>query len=130
MRLKQAISALALLMVGCSQPLTPDEILAGAYELLSIDGQPVPFLLTTSPQVEILSRRLVLDEHGRFVDQIELRVEVDGAAQLLPTQKTGAYFADGTSVTLAYTSGRRVDSVLRDGIIELADNGLLFRLER
>lgn len=130
MRVLPALVAAALVAGGCGQLMGPGETVQGTYDLRSVAGSPIPFRMGEAPRVDVVSRRIVLDPYGRFEDETELLVEVDGVPTPLPTHRTGAYVVDGSSITLAYTSGRLARSRLRGDVLELNDRGVLFRLER
>jgi hypothetical protein len=108
------IGLLLLGIAGCKDAVAPSTIVAGTYQLSTVNGGPLPAV--TAPQNPIskveerlMSGTLILGAAGTFSITHQLHYVVNGAdvptANNVSSVITGTYTASGASATLTYSGG-------------------------
>jgi hypothetical protein len=91
-----AVTALVTVAPGCGgsrDKSTGPASATGTYALRSVDGDPVPSMLTQDPgySFEITSGSLTLDEDGSYAVSLDWRENVDGTLTSDTDEDFGAY---------------------------------------
>jgi hypothetical protein len=98
-----------VLLAGCGGDSgTPpmEATLAGTWNLATVNGTPLPFVLQQSnPKIEILSDKLVLSASGTFAQSIMARSTSAGTITMQPIEDGGTYEARGTSASFTFNDG-------------------------
>lgn len=117
-----------VLLAGCSDdPLGP-EALAGTYDLVAIDGDPLPYELFNSV---VTSGSLDLRADGTFRYTEHLRTEdvVTGEETSETESEAGTYHMDGSTLRFDFENDVEATGVVRDDELTV-DAGLLVLLFR
>ena len=83
-------------------PLADNSAVVGTWNLTTINGTALPYLVRESPKVEIVSDRFVLLADGTFTAQLAYRVTADGAALVQSKRDAGTYSFSGTVATFRF----------------------------
>jgi hypothetical protein len=111
-------------LVACSDSTSPTSI-AGTYNLTSINGSGLPFILQASgPKIEILSDQIVANAGGTFSESGNYRVTNGTAVTTQIITDAGTYTVSGTAVTFLFSSdGSTGTGTLSGNTFTIAGNG-------
>jgi hypothetical protein len=102
--------ALALLLASasCSSDSSTNptpESLAGTWNLSTVNGSSLPFLLqAANPKVELLDDQFIVSSAGTFTQTQNVRLTDASGVTNLPFTDSGTWTLNGTSVTFTFTS--------------------------
>ena len=104
--------ALALLIASassCSSDSSTSptvESLAGTWNLSTVNGTSLPFILqTTNPKVELLDDQIIASAAGTFTETGNARfTEMSGSVTHVPFTDSGTWTLNGTAVTFHFNS--------------------------
>jgi len=132
MRANIFLLALVLLWAaGCSPvsgtPVVPDYL--GTYNLVSIDGHPVPYAPVHQGQQapEIVSSSLTLNEDGTFTMTMSYTNPSGGT---ISNDFAGTYTQDGTDFMLKWEGAGQTKVTIEGGSLTLNNEGMLFSYEK
>ncbi len=120
---------------ACSDSTGPNpDALAGAYQLTSINGQPLPFLWLfedADNQVSFVSGIVTLNADLSFVDETEFSVTEDGQTRTDQLVASGAWSLEENIVTFSAEGGETY-TMTWNGSNRLTQNfqGLILVYER
>lgn len=82
------------------------ELLAGVYDLKTIDGQPLPFILEQEgdDMVEVIKGTVILQLTGTFSDITEFRITVGGEVSTASEEAAGTWTLSGSTVVFNPTT--------------------------
>ena len=108
MRKVLAVLAFAL-VAGCgddsSTGLTGNASFAGTYNLSTINGSPLPFVIqATGPKLEVISDQIVVNAGGTFTETTSVRITNGTAVTTSTDSDGGTYTLNGTAVTFRFNS--------------------------
>ncbi|HJU90205.1 MAG TPA: hypothetical protein VJ672_12470 [Gemmatimonadaceae bacterium] len=136
--MRKTILAAALALLACSDGSGPDprERFAGVWELVSVDGQPLPFQLAAGPPLRVELTSIELDFSSSTQPGVETRTFLStpsGGGN--PTTTTGttavSFEVDGDEVTIINTQSGLPDDVgTWDGDDELTVSRSVFGVYR
>ena len=100
------LAAAVLAACGGDSATGPGSV-TGAYELQTIDGDALPFVVAEigEDRLEITGGRLTLNADNSFSDRLDFRLIEDGETTTDSETVTGTYEVSGSSVTLEYQGG-------------------------
>ena len=135
MRLIALLLSLVLLACGDSPPpLEPPEDYAGTYEMIAINGAPLPFLLLEDDDgdtVEVISGAVVLRADQSFEDRAMLRFTEAGVA--LPDEAdviTGTFTVTGGRVRFTTSEGFTYEAVVAGDVMTQTFDGIILTYRR
>jgi hypothetical protein len=107
-----AVTTVVLAGCGSDSITTPtpldNSVVVGTWNLTTVNGSALPYVLREEPRVELLSDRFVLLADGTFTATIAFRI-VDGDADVVQSREdAGTYSFSGTVATFMFndqTSG-------------------------
>ena len=89
----------AALLVGCGDPLTPEEV-AGPYRLVTVNGENLPYILNTGPEgVAIEGAMISLNPNGQF--RLVVFITMGQGQQIAPIG-IGTYTLGRDTIRLAF----------------------------
>ena len=124
--------AVSLLAVGCGDddPVSPATVLAGTWNLVTVNGQPLPFTLPGTSEV-VTAESFTILATGRFTMVTTFRF-TEGAnvfSESIPDG--GTYVVNGPIVTFTYDSDGSTDVATMNGdTFILEDIGRAWRYRR
>ena len=124
-RILIAALAAALLAACSGDSSTGTTSLAGTYDLTTVNGAALPFVIQASaPKVELMSDRIIVNVGNTFSESGSLR-ETDGSTvSLVPFTDGGTYAVSGTAVTFVYASnGSSGTGTVGSGTFTIAQDG-------
>ena len=112
MKRRVVVIALATVLLGCSDPFTPEQ-LAGTYSLATMDAHTLPQLLTATVECDewVQSGDLTLQQSGEFMLAIHGKLNCTrggGPVQVVGWEYRGTYDVSGKTLTFVsplYPSG-------------------------
>lgn len=109
---------LCILLAACSDSTGPGSSIAGIYELVSLNGEPLPQEFLGG---EILSGNLTLREDGTFTSVVRDRFEdlVTGDTVQETNTESGTYSRDGRSLLFEFDGGDDIAGAYEGGTITL-----------
>ena len=116
----------AAVVVGCSDKIVGTATVTGRYDLITVNGAPLPFATTSgTTKTEILDDVINFYQGYSYAETIHLRVTTNGQAVSSTKEETGTYAFFGTSVTVTSADGTHVRRGLMDGKkMSLTDPGM------
>ena len=129
-RLLLAIGAVSLLACGSDSSGPGTASAEGTWNLITIDGSPVPFTAPPDPdfpgvQYQIMSDIFVAHSGGAFTSDFTYRVTVNGVATTTTESNTGTWAQSGAIVTIA-TSMVPVSVSISGDRINRSNGGVVF----
>lgn len=121
---------LALALVACgddstSEPTTAS--VAGTWSLQSVNGAALPFILSASPKVELLSNVVNVAANGTWTSTTQTRTTIGTQATTASSTQSGTYTLSGSAVAIRSTDGSTVQAGTVSGnTLTLAQSGLVF----
>ena len=101
-----AVATLAVLAAGCSsdKSTSPGNAAAGTYTLTTVNGQPLPFSLTSSTlnQVQIQSATITLTPSSTY--QATVSGSINGSPTTTIISDAGTYSVSGSTLSFSSTS--------------------------
>jgi hypothetical protein len=113
MRHTYAVLALVLL-AACSgdSSTNPAPSLVGTYNLSTVNGSPLPFVLPPLPyarqeleKIELLGEQFVVDSGNTFTEVANYRATRGNAVDTTTFSDAGTYSVSGTAATFHFNSG-------------------------
>ena len=134
-----AAAALSFAIAGCGGDATgPDTNPVGLYDMVSVDGDPLPVTLIDTPgyTLQVTQGSLDLMANYRFVESITTAETVDGV--LGPIESTsclGSYSRSGSTITLTtpetdVCAGQRVTGTLSGTSLTVDYDGTVVVFQR
>lgn len=115
--MRKTIVAAALALIACSDGSGPDprERFAGIWDLVSVDGQPLPFVLNPGPALVVELTDIELDFSSSTQPGLETRSFRSTPSGGAPTTTVGTavvnFEVDGDEVTIINTQSGLPDDV-------------------
>lgn len=105
--MRHFVSCMLLMVVaacGSDSPTQPRASVVGTWNLQTIDGSALPYLVaqTDSEALELMSDVLTFDANGTFTQLSQIRVTQDGQASTESFSDGGSYALNGTAVTFTF----------------------------
>lgn len=96
------VIALTLALLGCGDPVAPEDNFAGTYRLQTVNGQSLPYVVAQSGQntVAITSDQMVIADGGSWSEVITYRLIENGAMRTETSSDGGAWVRVGTTLNL------------------------------
>jgi len=128
-----------LVMVFCVLPMACETTgedkmagetdISGTYNLVSIDGNPIPYAPMHGGQrvPEVVEGSLTMREGGAFASAMEY---VDASGKSLSRSFAGTYTPDGTEFILKWQGAGTTKVVIEDNILTMNNEGMLFVYEK
>ena len=98
-----AVTALSFAIAGCGDGNGPDTSHVGVYDMVSVDGDPLPVTVVDEPgyTLEVHDGSMTLNANNSFVESLTLVETNDGVAAPGETIAcTGRYTRRGNTITL------------------------------
>lgn len=122
--------ALALAIVGCGSDSSSEPTnasVAGTWSLVSVNGAALPFILSASPKIELLSSVVTVASNGTFTSSTQTRTTIGTQATTSTSTQSGTYTLSGSAVAIRSTDGSTVQAGSVSGnTLTLAQTGLVF----
>ena len=93
--------AAVTLFAACSDSSGPNSSLTGSYDLITINGAGMPFVVffDQSSRLEIIGGDVTLNSNGTFSSSGTYRQTLAGSAQTVTETCLGTYTVNGNSIT-------------------------------
>jgi hypothetical protein len=132
-RLVLGLGAVALLACGDSSGPENDSA-EGTWNLISVDGAPLPFTAPADPQrpgyqYQIISDQFVADANGAWRDDFTYRVTDNGVESTATESITGTWVQSGSLVTITTQLGP-IDLSISGDRITLFAGGVIYLYAR
>ena len=97
---KRAVVSLLFVLTACLSSTEPESIY-GTYDLQTIAGQPLPYVLFQSgaDKMELTAGHQRLNSDMTYSSSATLRVTESGAVEIWPGTTAGTYTVNGSSLT-------------------------------
>ena len=104
----------------------------GIYDLRTINGEPLPFVIPQpdGATIEITAGRLTINTDGTFIDRLDYTETRGAESTPSSSTRTGDYLFSKRVVTLMYDSGGSVDVRFEDPSLIRNDQGRIFVYRR
>lgn len=84
----------SLLLTACGDAFSPENV-SGSYQLVSVDGNPLPFLQTLTEDglttLTINSASVTLHENGTFSTSMSVEFSIDGSTESATWTSSGTF---------------------------------------
>lgn len=131
---RSVLAALPLLLaaLACSDSTSPEPTPVGTYALVTVDGDPIPFVVaqTGSDKLELTDGRLTLNGDGTCSVSITARRTQDGQTSTNTDGDTCTWTNNNNALTLTYSSGSSDVGSWSGDQISLTSDGHVFLFER
>lgn len=93
------------------------ESLVGTWNLQSLNGTPLPFVLQgANPKVELLNDQIVVQSNGTFTDSYNFRfTDVNGVVTTNGASDPGTWTLNGTAVVFRYDADASTSTATLNG---------------
>ncbi len=101
-------TAAAVFLAGCGSDdsTSPTQAaVAGTWNLSTVNGASLPFIIQTTPKIEVLSDQLVVSANGTFTESTQTRTTNGTAVTLETVPDGGTYSLNGTAATFIFNDG-------------------------
>jgi hypothetical protein len=122
-------SLLALALLSCSDSTSPADILHGTWDLETVNGQPVPYILEQNAglKLELTGETVTLLPAGRQTMVTYFRLTESGIVSTEAITAPGSYTRSGRTLTLSFDSDTDTYTATLDGdLMTIDDMGLRF----
>lgn len=127
MRVRLALLSVAVAaLAGCSEKIVGTSTVTGTYNLITVNGAPLPFVTTSgTTKTEILDDVINFYQGGTYSETVHLRITTNGQVANSTMEESGTYAFFGTSVTVRSADGSHERRGLMDGKkMSLTDPGM------
>jgi hypothetical protein len=101
-------TAAAVFLAGCGSDdsTNPTQAaVAGTWNLTTVNGASLPFIIQATPKIEVLSDQLVVSANGTFTESTQTRTTNGTAVTLETVPDGGTYSLNGTAATFIFNDG-------------------------
>ena len=127
-RLAPATFLLALAAAACSSDSSgPDVSVVGTWQLQTVNGQALPYVVAQSgsDKIEVTSDVLTVAEGGAFTEITTIRVTSGGTVTTQSIPDAGSYSVNGTAVNFTFQSdGSSGTGTLSESTLTVATQGV------
>jgi hypothetical protein len=107
--MRRVVSCMLLIVAaacGGDSPTQPTASVVGTWNLQTVNGSALPYLVpeTDTVKVELLSDVLTVAANGTFTEMTQLRATQNGQASTESIPDGGSYALNGTAVTFTFDS--------------------------
>lgn len=130
-RVVLALAAMSLL--ACGEAIgTGASRAVGAWNLITVDGDPPPFTIEESAgyRLEVISDRFVAHSNGSWTDDLTLRETINGIATTTTESDVGAWAQSGSTVTITASDGTVSTVQISGDTITFVSDGSVFLYAR
>ena len=125
--LVSVFTAATVLLSACGSDSTtaptPTSI-AGTWNLSTVNGAALPFVLQASPKIEILSDQIVILANGTFTQSTQARLTNGTTITTQTIPDGGTYSLNGTAATFTFTDGGSETATVSGNSMTIAETGL------
>ena len=125
--LVSVFTAATVLLSACGSDSTtaptPTSI-AGTWNLTTVNGAALPFVLQASPKIEILSDQIVILANGSFTQSTQARLTNGTTITTQTIPDGGTYSLNGTAATFTFTDGGSETATVSGNSMTIAETGL------
>jgi Lipocalin-like domain len=125
--LVSVFTAATVLLSACGSDSTtaptPTSI-AGTWNLTTVNGAALPFVLQASPKIEILSDQIVILANGTFTQSTQARLTNGTTITTQTIPDGGTYSLNGTAATFTFTDGGSETATVSGNSMTIAETGL------
>jgi len=125
--LVSVFTAATVLLSACGSDSTtaptPTSI-AGTWNLTTVNGAALPFVLQASPKIEILSDQIVILANGSFTQSTQARLTNGTTITTQTIPDAGTYTLNGTAATFTFTDGGSETATVSGNSMTIAETGL------
>lgn len=115
------------LLAGCGSDAStaPTQAsLAGVWNLSTINGSPLPYVLQASgPKIELLSDQIVVSANGTFSESTVARATDGGTVSTTTIPDAGTYTLNGTAATFTFSDGSSGTATVSGNTFTVAAGG-------
>ena len=115
----------ALLACGGDGSTSPGASIAGAYSLTTVNGAPLPFVVTQAGtyKYEITAETYTLAAGGAYTEVLTDRTTSNGAVTTSTKTDAGRWSTNGTSITLTSPALGAVSGTVSGNTLSLTSQG-------
>ena len=95
-------------LVGCDSNGTTvptENAVSGTWNLASVNGAPLPYVMQSTPKIELMSDQLVVSANGTFTQASQVRITNGGTITNENRNDAGTYTLVGTAATFIFNGG-------------------------
>jgi hypothetical protein len=121
-----------LLLVGmvcnCSSSSTKPETIFGLYQLQSVDGSPMPYVVLEEDDVklEIVSGSLLLKEDFRFTTDWTMKLTAGDVSDTEHDINVGTFEQNGSELTFSFHNGPTFPGTINGRTVTVNDQGIVY----
>ncbi|HUQ19991.1 MAG TPA: lipocalin family protein [Gemmatimonadaceae bacterium] len=127
------IALTSFVVLACSDTTTPKDPLLGTWSLVTVSGQPIPYILEqdATRKVELTGETITLLATGRQTMVTSFRVTDHGIVSLENVPSPGKYTVNGSTVTISFDTDPDIYAAIVTGdTMRIDDIGLTFIYRR
>jgi hypothetical protein len=97
----------AVLLAGCDSGATTVSTgngVSGTWNLVTVNGAPLPFVIQSTPKIELVSEQLVVSGNGTFTQASQVRTTSGTTVTTQTTSGGGTYAQSGTTASFTTAS--------------------------
>ncbi len=124
---------LAGIALGCKttgeEPAEADTDFTGTYNLVSIEGNPIPYapMHLGRRQPQVVAGSITLHHGGTFASTMEY---ANDAGKTMSRAFAGTYTMDGAEFILSWTGAGRTTATIEENTFTMNNEGMLFVYEK
>ncbi|MFG1691135.1 lipocalin family protein [Gemmatimonadota bacterium] len=128
MRPRLIVLALVAVLTACGGSSTEPEPIWGTYNLTTIAGQPLPYVLIQvgADMLEVTAGHMRLNSDHTFSTALTLRLTEDGVEDTETGTNSGTFTVSGSSLTFTDSDGETFTGSLTDKTLTLIEDGDAF----
>ena len=103
-----ACSAAVVLLAGCdsNDGTGPTQnAVSGTWNLTTVNGTSLPFVIQSTPKIELTGEQLAVSGNGTFNQASQVRTTSGGTATTQTVSDAGTYSLNGTAATFIFNDG-------------------------
>jgi hypothetical protein len=101
-------TAATVLLAGCDSDATTVSTgngVSGTWNLTTVNGAPLPFVIQSTPRIELVSEQLVVSGNGTFTQASQVRTTSGTTVSTQTLSTGGTYTQSGTTASFIFNDG-------------------------
>ena len=126
-RMLTIVCTAATLLGGCNSDDTTgpaQNAVSGTWNLQTVNGAPLPFVIQSTPKIELVSDQLVVSGNGTFTQASQVRITNGSSVTTENRSDAGTYSLSGTSATFIFNGGTTGAATVSGNTLSVAEPGV------
>ena len=106
--LATAFTIATVLLAGCDSDDSTgpaQNAVSGTWNLVTVNSVPLPFVMQSTPRIELVSEQLVVSANGTFTQASQVRTTSGTTVSTQTVSTAGTYALSGTTATFIFNDG-------------------------